>query len=526
MVKCEICGQEYKKITASHVKTHEITYDEYIRKYEPDYYFIKRGAELLDDLYITVRYKWDTMNSKGEYKCYRKSKKRYWGLSISDIKYHLEGKKTIAVYSPKNKANRIGLDIDISDNDLEAREALEDVFETLGSYGIARKNILLSYSGRKGYHVDLFLADMLDNNTAEKFYKLILIDTDYTNHQIELSGGNNSYKLPLGINFKARHAADEGYCYLCNEYGRQFNNNQALYKLERIKLVEPNKIKDILEINDITILTEQDKSEFKEIVDSINLLDSYSNSLEALVNSREGKGITEAGTRHKKAFVLALGYKEQGYCSQEIYQKLIDWHKTLNSEFYKTSFENCKKEYRGISKDVFRERYKLPIDEIYKEAFITRGIMEKVLSVKVKGKGTKALKKLLFVMIIHSLMYANKAGIFYMTYDQMNEATKTQNNRNKLKNRIDKLAEQGHIEIIRRDRREEDSKKHKPNKYRVKNLPNKELEQGFKVCNRPDRCKECMYKAICFIYTDKEIKDKFSYRKGKKITSVEPCSVQ
>ena len=521
MVECKICNQEYKKITASHLKKHNITYDDYLQEYEPERYFNKRVAEILDRLYITVRYKWDILDHKGNYKHCKKGKKRKWGLSLSDIKDHLKGKKTIAVYQPKNKADFIGLDIDIKD-----KQAVKEVYEALRSYGIPDKAIIISFSGNKGYHIDIFLSDMLDYQEIKKFYKLVRIDTGLSKNQVELAGGNNSYKLPLGVNFKARYSKNEGYCYLCNEYGREMEKGQALVKLESTEPIKPENIKEILEINDITIITEQEKSEFKEIVDSINLLDSYKNPLEALVNSIENKGITEAGTRHNKAFVLALGYREQGYCSREIYNKLIDWHKTLDKRYYKTSFEDCKAEYKRIAKDVFRSRYQLPIRDISKEAFITKEIMEKVLAVQGKGKGIKALRKLLFVMIIHSLMYSDKEGIFYMTYDQMNEATGTQNNRNKLKNRIDKLAEQRHIEIIRRDKREEGRKKHKPNKYRVKNLPNKEPEKGFKVCNRPDRCKDCMSKAICFIYTNKEIKDKFSYRKAKKITSVEPCPVQ
>ncbi len=517
MIKCKICGQEYKKITASHLKKHNIAYDEYLKEYEPEKYFNKRVAELLDRLYITVRYKWDMMNYKGEYKHCKKGKKRKWGLSLSDLKDHLKGKKTIAVYQPMNKSKFIGLDIDIPDI-----EANNEVYKTLRSYGIPDEAIIISFSGNKGYHIDIFLSEMLKFRKIKEFYKLIRIDTGYNKNQVELAGGNNSHKLPLGINFKARDSKNEGYCYLCDEHGRQLNNNQVLDKLQRIEPVQPETIKDIIDINDITILTEQDKSEFKEIVDSINLLESYRNPLEALVNSIENKVIAEAGTRHNKAFVLALGYREQGYCSNEIYQKLIEWHKTLNPQYYKTSLEKCKLEYKRIAKDVFNERYKLPIHDIHKEAFITKGIIEKVLSVKVRGKGTKALRKLLFVMIIHSLMYANKNGVFYMAFKQMNEASGTRNNRNKLDDRINKLVNKEHIEIIQRDNRGK-GLKHNPNYYRVKGLPDIDEENTFKICNKTDKCKDCFHKATCHFYSDEEIEEKFNYRKAKKIINSEPC---
>ena len=519
MVECKICGRKYKKITASHLQKHNISYDDYLKEYEPEKYFIKRVAEILDRLYITFRYKWDILNHKGNYKHCKKGKKRKWGLSLSDIKDHLKGKKTIAVYQLKNKSKFIGFDIDIKDI-----QVVEKVYQALRSYDILDKAIIISFSGNKGYHIDIFLSDMLDYQEIRKFYKLVRIDTDLSKNQVELAGGNNSYKLPLGLNFKVRHSKGEGYCYLCNEHGLKLNDSQVLNKLENIKPVKPELIKDVVDINEITILTEQEKLEFQEIVDGINLLDSYQNPLEALINSIEGKGITEAGTRHNKAFVLALGYREQGYCSRDIYQKLIKWHKTLDPQYYKTSLEDCKKEYKRISKDVFRERYKLPIHDIKKEGFITKNIIEKVLSVKKKGKGTKPLRKLLFTMIIHSLMYANKNDIFYMTYKQINQALNTNNPRGTLKNQIDDLVNQGHIEIIQRGERGK-GLKYNPNKYRVKDLPKVNKDNTFKICNKTDKCKDCLYKATCHFYSDKEIKEKFSYRKAKEIINTEPCLV-
>jgi hypothetical protein len=519
MVKCKVCGKEYKKITASHLKKHNLSYDEYLKKYEFKEYFYKRAAELLDRLYITVRYKWDILDHNGEYKRYKKGNKRKWGLSLSDIKNHTKGKKTIAICQPKNRSKFIGLDID-----LNSIEVLEDIYKAIKSYTIPEQAILMSFSGNKGYHIDIFLSDMLNSEEIEKFYKLIRLDTGYSKNEIELADNNSSHKLPLGVNFKAKYSDNEGYCYLCNEYGYRLNDKKALDKLENIIPIAPIKIKDILEINETVILTEKEKSEFEEIVNSTKLLDSYSDPLEALVNSIENKGITELGTRHNKAFVLALGYREQGYCSKDIYQKLIQWHKNLNPVYYKTSLAECKEEYKRIADDVFNTDYKLPIKDISKDTFITKEIMKKILSVHKKGRGKKALRRLLFILIIHSEMYADKEGIFYMTYKQMEKAGAIKNDRGKLKKRIDILVNQGHIEVIQRDKRGK-GLKHKPNKYRVLGLNNELSEDKFHICDKSKKCDDCMNKAICYFYNEEEIKEQFSYRKAKSILKTDPCPV-
>ena len=525
MVRCQVCGKEYKKITASHLQTHGITYNEYLKEYRPKEYFYKTAAELLERHYITVRRVWDILDKDGNYKRYKKGKRynngnvRKYGLSVSDLRNHTRGKKTVAVKNPKDRSKFIGLDIDLNYFDV-----LLDVYIALKSYAVPDNAIIMSSSGNKGYHVDIMLTDTLSFDEIEKFYKLIRLDTGYTKSEIELSGRSKSHKLPLGVNFKAKYADDEGYCYLCNEYGYRFTDEQALIKLQGIEPIEPSQIVDINEINEVELITDDQIKEFDSIVEDINLLESYKNPLESLVNGIESKGIDEAGKRHNRAFVLALGYRDKGFCSKEIYRKLIDWHKTLNPDFYNTSLEEAKPEYKRMSKDVFNSDYNLPLHDVKKRAFITKENIDKVLAVEKKGKGQRALRRLLFALIIHSLMYADKDGVFYMTYDQMNKLLGTNNPNQHFKDQLEYLDENGHIEIIRRNYRGK-GLKHEPNKYKVPGASKERTENDFKICNYDKRCKDCINRAICHFYDDDQIKSRFSYRKAKAIIKAEPCPV-
>ena len=522
MPKCSVCNKSFKKITASHLKTHGLTYDSYLKEHEPSQYYYKRSAELLEELYVTVRKAWLQQTNKG-YVTKAKGKSRKWGLHSGDIKAHTKGKSTIGVYFPKGKSNILALDLDIKDT-----FALQEVYEVVNRF-IPSNSILTSYSGNKGYHIDIFISDMVEDKLLMSFYELIISETGLSKSKLELRGaGNQGYKLPLGI-----HQKTNNFCYVCDKHGRQLKDTEVLDKLESIERVSPEVLSHAVEVNDIVVLTAEQEKELRQIVESVKPLQIYKNPLDNLINALETKGITEEGTRHNKAFVLGLAYRERGYCPKEIEQKLLDWHKALDPELYKSTQGEIEKDCSYIANDVFKKdsegnyKYKLPILDIDREPIINRDELLKIIDIEGHGRSTMSLRKLLFAMIQHSKMYADNQGVFYMTYEQINEAMGVNNSRTKLIKWVDKLETIEKIEILRRNElREEGAKyKKKPNQYRVVGLNtgiNKVIEsqqRNFKVC-QDKTCKDCLDKATCYLLKDNEIKDLFSYRQSKKITKL------
>jgi len=518
MVKCEICGKEYKKLTASHLKTHNITYDEYLKEYEFDKYYLKRGAELLDDLYITVRSSW-LLQTKNSYITLKKGRDRKWSLQTSDVRDHLEGKNTLGIFFPKGKSKVIGLDLDEKDEEL-----LERVYNAVGRF-IPQEAILTSYSGNKGYHIDIFISEMLPARKIKEFYQLILDETDLNKKILELRGvGDQGYKLPLGNN-----AETDNHCSLVNSIGTKIKSKKiVLDKLENIVPVASELILEAIEINEVIIFTDEDEQEIEEIMEEISPLESYKNPVENIINNHWQNGIEEKG-RHNAAFILALAYKKKGLCSKEIFEELMKWHKTLDSSKYTSTPEEIRNDYEEIIKYIYERDYNLPVLDVEKEAIISREDLKLIFSVDGRGRTRKALRKLLFALIVHAKMYANTEGVFYMTYEQMNSSMNTDNNRFKMRKWLDELEDQGSIEIVASNRTQEGTFKKLPNKYKVLGLSTgidkviSQAENNFKICDKKEKCKNCLYTATCSLYTEKEIKSKFSYRQGKKILASAPC---
>lgn len=524
--QCYICNKTFKKITASHLKTHGISYDSYIKQYEPDKYYYKKSAELLEDLYISVRKAWLEQTNK-DYVTKVKGKNRKWGLSSADIKAHTKGKRTIGVYFPKGKSNILALDLDIKDV-----FTLQEVYEVVNRF-IPSKSILTSYSGNKGYHIDIFIEDMVEDKLLMSFYELIISETGLSKSKLELRGaGSQGYKLPLGI-----HQKTNNFCYVCDKHGRQLKDTEVLDKLESIERVSPEVLNHAIEVNDIVVLTAEQEKELRQIVESVKPLQIYKNPLDNLINTLETKGITEEGTRHNRAFVLGLAYRERGYCPKEIKQKLLEWHSNLDQELYNSTQGEIEKDCSYIANDVFKKdsqgnfKYKLPVLDIDREPIINREELLKILDITGHGRSTMPLRKLLFAMIQHSKMYADNQGVFYMTYEQMNEAMGTKNKREKLFRWIEMLAGLGQVEIVQRDTRKKGSKKHEPNKYKVINLNTgvnmliEPKDKSFKICQKEKRCSSCLDRATCHLLEDKEIKELFSYRQAKKLSKTDKCPI-
>ncbi|MFW6030374.1 MAG: TOTE conflict system archaeo-eukaryotic primase domain-containing protein, partial [Halanaerobiales bacterium] len=517
----------------------DISYDNYLKKFNKEQYYYRKSAQLLFELYAYKRKKWLIQLKGGQYvtikhlKYYEKvfedssqSKKdelrkkyRKWPLCESDMKKHVEGRTTLGVYFPESFSKMIGLDIDMNDS-CQALEALERVYEALYSLGIPQQAVLSSYSGNKGYHVDIFLSRMLDAEKIKKFYYLILQETDYQKKEIELRGiGRQGYKLPLGI-----HRKTGNFCYCCNEYGVEIKDNEKiLEKLETIEKVSTEVIMNAIEMNDILYFTEKEKKEVQELQESYKGLGIYNNPVESLISSYWKKGLVREESRHFKAFTLGIAYREKGYCQKKIEKKLLEWHRTLDDQYYESSWVEIEKDCRKIAKSVMNEKYQLPVIDVSKEAVITKKELRMLLKVK-----RKADRELLFALINHAKIYAGKEGIFFMTYTQMNESLGKNKRNQQFLEQLQRLEKEGYIEIISRNEKKENSYKKKSNKYRVRGLDfsvRAKIEKKkriLKICSKK-KCRNCMNRVICTFFSKKEINEKLNYRQAKKLHRTKPC---
>jgi hypothetical protein len=518
---CKLCGE--KRANPKHVQSHGLAYDEYLQKYEPEYYYVNLATEAINDLYVSVRHKFIQMAVKDKKVYWRTVKKGEdrdkYGLIDKDIKDHFEGKSTLGVFTPERKTKFISFDIDIMD-----KQVLERVYDALNSY-IPEKYIHCSWSGNKGYHIDIFFDRLIDKSIVGSFYKVILNDTGYPPNVVECRGHNQqAVKIPLGFNHKNKDPKTD-FCFFCNKYGVEINDGFYGRKyISEIKKLPADVLCNAVEMNYVPdILTDEETIEGDELQGSTQPLAIYQGNEETKRESIEkliANGIYQEGERHQSMFKVAVYLKEKGYSIEENKTFLNEWiEKKCNPDLFSSTPEEIQNDIQYTVDCVYRNDYKLKAKA--KKIVLTKLELKNILSVT-----NKTLRKLYFILYTHCKAFGDENATFYMTYEQMGQAGANKGDRRALKQQIDRLGELGLIEVVQRNTRAEKSLKHKPNYYKVR-----ALETGITVeVNEPvfSPCKlvsnNCMDCTSCHLLNDKEIKQVYKKdAKGIKIASKRKC---
>lgn len=457
---CKLCNKEYSKIATHLKRTHNIDVIDYYREYDRDRYLLKLQVKFLNDFYISYRRKYIKMNNNSKITSIDEM------LNDSAIKQHLNQRSRVGIRFSKQGTDLIGLDIDTLDIDV-----LEKTYQTLIDYDIPSNNILITFSGNKGYHIDIFLSEYLDRKLVQAFYEIILHDTEYSTTQIELRGASDEgYFLPFSVNFKGLQNKNYGYCGIVNEYGiMTVDTESEINILESMQKLDADTIKDIVLINyksiDIksTQTIDDDIEQVESTLQTLKLLDIHNTSVNDVVVNIGLKTIIEQGTRHKLAFVYAIALREIGMSESDLYNQLILWHENL-TEGYKSNWIEIEQDCKSITKSVFIKRlqgykYKLPSNA---RAYITRDDIKQFISIS-----NKADRRIYLALTVQSNMFRDYQGNFYMTYEQIKEMLSINTMNSSILKYIKRLEEYDYINIVSQNKRVKGQTKHEPNVYKV-----------------------------------------------------------
>lgn len=419
-------------------------------------------VDKINELYIMSRRKHIMQTDEG-YVTFSGSDKKPYTLVDWVVARHVEQKSTIGVFSGQFLTKVIGFDIDTKERASEMAKELVDVL--VGKYGVSEKSILVSFSGSKGYHVDLFLDKALSLRKTKLFFNLVLNDIGSNDDEIELRPtGNQGYKLPLSF-----HRKTGKFAYLADQKTLERLPNDAIFDVVREKssfiLDVVNEHSDGLNLEqDMLVLDSDTAEEFEDILDGLSLFiptDFRDVAREVLSEM----SLVYADTRHRTTLFTAIYLKEQGYNqneTQNIVSRIIDntFERKREHIDASTSLDYAIYEVKRLTMLVYErdysiKRYKPKPIRIYKE--------DVLLTLKPKRK---EIRKLLFSMICHSDRYAKSDGSFYMAYSVMTQMGNTKNRR-RLYQYTDRLAADGHIEVLRRGRRREGSLYNDVNIYKV-----------------------------------------------------------
>jgi hypothetical protein len=385
----------------------------------------------INELYITNRKMFLTLNKNGKY-----SNVNYIKLNDEMILRHIRGIETIGVFAGNEVSKFICFDLDMVDKS-KMNWVCNLLLETLSEIGFNNKYVNVASSGNKGMHVLLFV----ENGTSLKHFKYLFIEVmkliqDKINTKTKLFHEN---ELVLEItdicNIEFRPTSTQG---VKIELGNNFKNTDSktntCWFLDK-ETFKPIKTKEfILDISPmprdafLNLIEELHDTYDKEIhihkeLIKQNISEPYSHkinkdeneTIEHIVSLIEN-GLYMSGTRHNSVLKIAKYFRYIGLELDECIGELQKWMTKQDKKYYSAPLEEALSECERISKIVYEREYSLVghVDNLQ----IYKNEMKEII--KIKEKNTKII---FFAMLLHSKRYALKNGVFYMTYNQIEEMT-------------------------------------------------------------------------------------------------------
>ncbi|QKS71955.1 hypothetical protein FLK61_35400 [Paenalkalicoccus suaedae] len=455
-----------------------------------------KSVRQLNDLYLMTRSKYLVQFPGGAYKTFSyKSAGRVPKLNDSMLRKHLAGDLTYGVFAGAYFTKFIAFDVDFTDADL-ARWATHKLIATLNEdFGVPFRDIHVSFSGGKGYHVELFFAKPVQLASVKAFYSSVMTQVgDLAGGQIEFRpNANQGVKLPLGVHQKTGKRC----WFVANDTLEPLVGEASHAYLLAIQPADPA----LLDVESFA-LTQEQAADFETVATATDItVNEFSaeGALKKAVAIIEAGQLLRSGTRHETTFSLAAFYHTQGFEREEAVSAIM----TILNATPRAYFSEGSKPAYWLAEAERLTSYvwarNITIHDSAKEVTVSKAEILAVLRV-----GTFAQKKLAYAMLVTSKRYG---AVFYLT---MNTAQKMidSNSRPTVVKAIKKLVDTGYIEYVRKaeiDRAlsEKAGRAHyKPNKYRIiAELPDVKEEVEVKVGGDSD-----LVSVVKSLLTEDEIK--------------------
>ncbi|SHH13304.1 hypothetical protein SAMN02744040_00941 [Tepidibacter thalassicus DSM 15285] len=519
--KCQICGKEMSTFHSNHLKTHNITKNDYIKKYgfpnryHEQKYILDMIIYKIYSLYISNTKKWIYLDSMSRSYITVQERKFHKG----DVFRHLKGDNTLGIFPFEKYVKWMIFDIDAYYSILDAQEVAFSIKHFLQGY-IPPEQIHITYSGNKGYHIELFFNKFVAISDLIEVFSIVLNEIcieQFEGVNVELrpeeKGVNGKgIKLPCGINH-ANEDESKNYCAFMNGLFEEVENEvEYILNIEKTdhkiidQIIEDYKFIDKIQYGDKYLYNTKKVKHKDNNGDGNTSLKSeemfinkdicVENYNHITIQKYLKEGLSQLGTRHDISFLIAIYLKDKGYSREENEKKLLEWSiKQVEKGMSKSSNVEIMREIKNISNYVYNPKNNCHLSRLKKDVCITKSdlLLFEQLNKNSLGTGKRVInhQKILYALIVHSKRYKEDNGQFYMTYTQIQESTGI-GSRNTICKCITDLHEWGYITIISRNKKSsENTKRNKANVYCI-NQKNVELDSNiFKLCNNKDLCDNC-----------------------------------
>lgn len=341
--------------------------------------FFKRWLCISDPKYTPVP--WNTISHQ---------------YDIKTIMKHVSGNYAVGVYAGKNATKFVSIDIDEGDPEIVRR-----VIDTLVEIGIPRDRLYVSFSGKKGYHVDFFVEKTIYNSYARLIYETMIERSGLDRRKVEFRPTHSqAIKLPLGV-----HPITKKRCWYVDR--DTLESIESFDYIFEIKAIDHDLIEGIAK----GLKNEYIRKMYSEVNShQERVLKPRASNCDSLV-------VTAPGTRHNLQKRVAVSARKCGCDWEEIVQRQMEWYKRQNQAYITSSEDEVRAEAERLAK--------WAIDNVAIEAVQSVSKNEAIVCLNkrclpyILGAPTKSTRLVLFLLCI----YCSKYGEAKISYGTIAEHT-------------------------------------------------------------------------------------------------------
>lgn len=462
----------------------------------------------MNDLFISYRQSFISQKVDGGY-----TRVSHYPMNDGTLRKHLNGDETVGIFSGAYTTKFITFDVDTKENaEIDARHLINVLVD---EFNFNRNDIYVSYSGKKGFHVDIYFNKHISNKIIKNFYLDVIKRAEFSTDQVELRPtSGQGLKLPLG-----KHKVTENMCWYLNTY--TFKPIEDVNYILDIEPIPPDVIENEYANLEPIILEDKEVKEFHDLTSTINISTEEIEDCMGNINFvLENNHLRFPNTRNNMTLILAMYLREQDFKKDktiEIIDSIMINTKNNYPNLIDSSVSRIKSQTKHIVNTTYKKGYKLKARA--KDVRITRDEIQDILSIK-----EWHLKQLYLIHLIQSKRYADEKGNYYMTYKTMTtmgSATR----RTSLINYIKKLKELDKIDVVARnvfDKERciaEGKAISKPNVYKIKKIFNQDVD-SIKIKDKDkidllEFLKECDE-----LFKDIDLKSKLPRRQYEKVRKI------
>lgn len=278
----------------------------------------------------------------------RRKEKDYTPLSNNALRKHLAREFAVAVFAGAWGSKFVCFDVDDG-----RAETVRELIDCLEAFGFPRERIYVSFSGNKGYHVEVFFDELVATETLQWMYRLIIGKGELDSRKVEFRPTNTmSIKLPLSI-----HARTGNVCW--------YVDRETLVPIERAEYIleiEPVPASMLSELMDANVPDDIPREGAERSPNPVCCGKSSDETRNL------GTTLTEEGVRHNMMRNIAVYTRCQGVAREQCRRDLMAWYERQDKCFIRSTREQVLADIdelvTWVYSDHFQVNYALPKGEI------------------------------------------------------------------------------------------------------------------------------------------------------------------